>query len=237
MHSLLIPFPVPPWRSGATELRVDVNLDPSHIEQELEALHARLYRAGDPLHKLPVLPLDYRGLVFRYREADGEHYVYVEDRQRACLAGYVVFNRLVELSRRADPYLRAPHAKFARAYQRLGIAAAIYRWWLDAGNCMISGARQSAGANALWHKLGKQYVLTYVDLRSKRLCYLSRQVSETRRQDLHTRMLMLGRGCSLERLGEQTGMVGAVELTLKPLPVALSAGVAWLRKLISTSNR
>lgn len=237
MSQLLIPFAVPPWCLEATELRVDVKLSPSGIDKELEALHARLCRPGDTLYNLPMLALDYRGLVFRYREADGEHYVYVEDRQRGCLAGYVVFNRLVELNRRADPYLRAPHAKFAQAYQRLGIAAAIYRWWLDAGNCMISGARQSAGANALWHKLGKQYPLTYVDLRNKRLCYLSRQVSEARRQDLHTRMLMLGRGCTLEKLGEQTGMVGAIELTLKPLPVALSAGIAWLRKLLSTRKR
>lgn len=230
MHELLIPFPVPPWRNPFTELRVDVNLNPSGIDRELDGLYARLNQPGDALYNLPMLALDYRGLTFRYREADGEHYIYVEDRQRGRLAGYVIFNRLIELSRRADPYLRAPHAKFAAEYQRLGIAGAIYRWWLDAGNCIISGARQSVGANALWHKLSRRYPLTYVDLRNKRLCYLSRQVNENRRQDLHTRMLMLGRGCSLDRLAEQTGMVGAEELTLKPLPVALKAGLAWCRE-------
>src|SRR5690606_24504261 len=219
MSDLLIPFPVPPWRRLATELRVDVSLPPANIEKELEALYARLKRVGDPLHDLPVLALDYRGLVFRYREADGEHYIYVEDRQRGRLAGYVIFNRLVERNRRADPYLRAPHAKFGQDYQRLGIAGAIYCWWLDAGNCLISSARQSVGANALWHKLSKRYPLTYVDLRNKRLCYLSRQVNETRRQDLHTRMLMLGRGCSLAKPAEQTGRRGAGELTLKTPPM------------------
>lgn len=237
MSDLLIPFPVPPWRSLSTELRIDVSLPPANIEKELEALYARLNCVGDPLHDLPLLALDYRGLVFRYREADGEHYIYVEDRQRGRLAGYVVFNRLVELNRRADPYLRAPHAKFGPDYQRLGIAAAIYGWWLDAGNCLISSARQSVGANALWHKLSKRYPLTYVDLRNKRLCYLSRQVNETRRQDLHTRMLMLGRGCSLDKLAEQTGMVGAVELTLKPLPVALNTAMAWLRQRLPWHRR
>lgn len=237
MSTLLIPFPVPPWRKPSTELRIDVSLPRANIEKELEALYARLYLAGDSLHDLPQLALDYRGFVFRYREADGEHYIYVEDRQRARLAGYVIFNRLVELNRRADPHLRAPHAKFGQDYQRLGIATAIYCWWLDAGNCLISSARQSVGANALWHKLGKRYPLTYVDLRNKRLCYLSREVNETRRQDLHTRMLMLGRGCSLDRLAEQTGMVGAVELTLKPLPVAINTVMAWLRKHLSWRRR
>lgn len=237
MSTLLIPFPVPPWRKPGTELRIDVSLPRANIEKELEALYARLYRTGDSLHDLPQLALDYRGFVFRYREADGEHYIYVEDRQRACLAGYVIFNRLVELNRRADPHLRAPHAKFGQDYQRLGIATAIYCWWLDAGNCLISSARQSVGANALWHKLSKRYPLTYVDLRNKRLCYLSREVNETRRQDLHTRMLMLGRGCSLDRLAEQTGMVGAVELTLKPLPVAINTAVAWLRARLSWRRR
>jgi hypothetical protein len=235
MSSLLIPFPVPPWCTDATELRVDVKLDPGSIEKELEKLYARICQPDGPLYNLPMLALDYRGLTFRYREADGEHYIYVEDRQRACLAGYVVFNRLVELNRRADPYLRAPHAKFAASYQRLGIAGVIYRWWLDAGNCLISSARQSAGANALWYKLGQHYPLVYVDLRNKRLCYLSRQVSEGRRQELYTRILMLGRGCTLEQLAEQTGMVGAVELTLQPLPVAISAGIAWLRRLFVKS--
>ena len=126
--------------------------------------------------------------------------------------------------------------RFAPAYQRLGIAGVIYRWWLDAGNCLISGARQSSGANALWHKLGKHYPLAYVDLRNKRLCYLDRQVSEARRQDLHTRMLMLGRGCSMERLAEQTGMLDAVELTLKPLPVALAAFASWVKQRVGKSG-
>ncbi|MDE2600061.1 MAG: hypothetical protein KGL40_10615 [Rhodocyclaceae bacterium] len=232
MHSLLIPFPVPPWHADATELRIDVDLDHSGIDKELKALHARLHRLGDPLYNLSILLINYRGLTFRYREADGEHYVYVEDRQHGCLAGYVVFNRLIELDRRADPFLRAPHARFALAYQRLGIAGVIYRWWLDAGNCLLSGARQSTGANALWHKLSSHYPLAYVDLRNKRLSYLDRQVSVTRRQDLHTRMLMLGRGCSLEQLAGQTGMLDAEELTLKPLPVAIAAFANWVKQRV-----
>lgn len=206
MTCLLASFPVPPWRAFLSELRIDVAQRPSDIERELDVLYERLVRPGDPLHGLPVLCIRFRGLVFRYREADGEHYVYVEDTVRRCLAGYVVFNRLVELDRRADPHLRAPHAKFAPAYQRRGIATAVYRWWLDAGKVLISGARQSVGANALWQALGQRYELRYVELRDKRLRCLGRQVDERTRQDLHTRIVMLGKNWDVARLAACAGM-------------------------------
>lgn len=201
-----IPFPVPPWRQFLTELRIDVEQQPDDIEKQLEALYRRLNTPGDALHDLPVLCIRVPGLVLRYREADGEHYVYVEDPARRCLAGYVVFNRLIEVDRRADPHLRAPHAKFASAYQRRGIATAIYRWWLERGNSLITGARQSAGANALWHSLGKHYALHYVELRDKRLRYLGSEVGNRTREDFHTRLVMLGRGWDVECLAERTGM-------------------------------
>ncbi|MGT2437014.1 hypothetical protein ACU4GH_15395 [Bradyrhizobium betae] len=38
---------------------------------------------------------------------------------------------------------------------------------LDAGLCLMSGARQSPGANALWHALSRHYALGYADLRCK----------------------------------------------------------------------
>src|SRR5690606_31500950 len=132
------------------------------------------------------------GLVFHYREADGEHYVYVEDPARRCLAGYTVFNRLVELDRRADRHLRAPHSKYAPGYQRRGIATALYRWWLASGRCLISGARQSPAANALWHSLAAHHGLVYVELREKVLRHLGLHIDERLRLELHTRMLLLG---------------------------------------------
>lgn len=206
MHTLRIPFPVPPWFWPAMELRIDVGHRPSDIERELEALYRRLTRPGDALHGLPAICIRLPGLVLRYREADGEHYVYAEDTVKRCLAGYVVFNRLVEVNRRTDPYLRAPHAKFAGAYQRLGIATAVYRWWLDSGNCLISGARQSPGANALWSSLARRYESFYVDLRNKQLRHLGPQPDARTQQDLHTRIVLLGRGWCRERLAECTGM-------------------------------
>lgn len=207
MHTMRIPFPVPPWRALLTPLRIDVALQPSDIEKHLDSLYRRLNRPGDALHGLPVLCIQIPGLVLRYREADGEHYVYVEDPARGRLAGCVVFNRLVELDRRADPHLRAPHARIAPAYQRRGIATAIYRWWLDRGNTLITGARQSPGANALWHALGRRYERFYVELRDKRLRWLGHAVDRPTEQALHTRMLMLGKGGDLDRLSAATGML------------------------------
>ena len=217
MHTMRIPFPVPPWRELLSELRIDVAQQPSDIEKHLAVLYRRLNRPGDALHDLPVLCIQIPGLVLRYREADGEHYVYVEDKARGRLAGYVVFNRLVEVDRRADPHLRAPHAKFAPAYQRRGIATAIYRWWLDSGNTLITGARQSFGANALWHALGKRYALFYVELRDKQLRCLGDQVDGGIEQDLHTRMVLLGRGWDRERLSEATGMLLEADPAEQPL--------------------
>lgn len=207
MNSLIIPFPFMPWRARPLELRIDVQPQPDELEKELDALHDRISCQGDALHGLPALCIHFPGLVFRYREADGEHYIYVEDMARRCLAGYTVLNRLIEVSRRADPHLRAPHSKYAPAYQRRGIATAIYRWWLESGQCLITGARQSTGANALWHSLARHYELVYADLRGKNLCCLGPDVDERTREDLHTRMVLLGRGWSAERLGEEAGML------------------------------
>ncbi|MFJ7566631.1 N-acetyltransferase [Herminiimonas sp. NPDC097707] len=188
------------------ELRIDVQLPPSELERELDALNRRLNKPGDILYDLPCIDINLPDLAFRYREADEEYYIYVEDMKNRRLAGYTVFNRLIELNRRQDKYLRATHSKYAPAYQRRGIASAIYRWWLDAGNCLISGARQSTGAHALWHSLNKHYDLIYVDLRDKTLRYLGCEVSNQIREDLHTRMILLGKNWDLSGLAERTGM-------------------------------
>lgn len=207
MSSLFASFPLSTWSRGLLELRIDVQLPPSEVEKELDAIDRRLRRPGDVLYDLPTLEIDFQGFRFRYRVADGEHYIYVEDVKRGCLAGYTIFNRLIELNRRQDKYLRATHSKYAPPYQRRGIATAIYRWWLDSGHSLISGARQSSGAHALWRSLGKQYELVYVDLREKKLRCLGPRVSSRVREDLHTRMLLVGSGQDLHAFAQQTGML------------------------------
>ncbi|QYJ19865.1 N-acetyltransferase [Achromobacter sp. ES-001] len=194
-----------------SELRIDVNHAPQEVQNELDAIHQRMQRPSDRLYALPEVHTDIPGLVLRYREADGEYYVYVVDTRRDRVAGYTVFNRLIEVGKRADPYVRAPHSKYAPAYQGMGLATAVYRWALDAGLCIISGARQSVGAHRLWMGLARDYELGFVDLRKKQLSYLGKAVSQRVQEDLHTRMILLGRGCALPEYMRLTGMISAKE--------------------------
>ena len=188
------------------ELRIDVSLSPGEVERELDTLHDRIRQPGDKLHDMPVVPTALPGVRLRYREADGEYYVYVEDTRYGRIAGYTVFNRLIEVSRRTDRVVRAPHTKLGPAYQRCGLATSIYGWALDGGLCPISGARQSAGANALWGTLARRHTRGYVDLRDKSMTYLGESVSETVQADLHTRMILLGQGWTLSSFADATGM-------------------------------
>lgn len=192
-----------------SELRIDVNHAPEEVQSELDAIRERMLRSSDRLHGLPEVPTDIPGIVLRYREADGEYYVYVVDVQRGRVAGYTVFNRLIEVGRKADPYVRAPHSKYAPAYQGMGLATAVYRWGLDAGLCIISGARQSTGAHRLWMGLARHYELGFVDLRQKQLRYLGRDVPPRVLEDLHTRMILLGRGWRLSDYMRATGMAAS----------------------------
>ena len=147
---------LPPWLRQRMDLRIDVQVRPDALHADLADIHRRLNTPGDALYGIPEIGSPGPGLVFRYREADGEHYVYVEDVVRRQLAGYTVFNRLMEVGRRADPHLRAPHSKYALAYQRRGLATAVYEWGLGAGICLMSGARQSSGAHGLWRALSRR---------------------------------------------------------------------------------
>ena len=181
------------------ELRIDVQQSPGNIEAELDALYRRRSLPGSALHSTSPLSIHLPGFAFHHREADGEHYIYVEDVLHRRLAGYTVFNRLVKVDRRIDPFIRGPHSKYAAAYQRRGIASAVYQWGLERF-CLISGARQSAAAHALWRSLGRRYPLAYVTLRDKEVRYLGDEIPPELRVDLETRMILLGRGCTFDML-------------------------------------
>lgn len=218
-------LPLPPLPYGLSglfrglfprmELRIDVQRPDETIGSELDTLHRRLHTAADPLARCTTLPSQLRGLVWRHREADGEHYVYVEDTARQCLAGYTVFNRLIEVDRRTDPHVRAPHSRYSPAYQRRGIATAVYEWSLGQGFCLVSGARQSAGAHALWLALGRRFQLGYVTLRKRRMHYLGTEPAAALRDDLSTRLILLGEGWSLDRL-QALGLLQQARLAADP---------------------
>ncbi len=183
-----------------SELRIDVQPSGESIETELKGLYERLHRPGDSMNACAAVLTLPSGLVLRHREADGEHYIYVEDTARSCLAGYTVFNRLIEVDRRTDRHVRSPHSKYAEAYQGLGIASAVYAWALGRGLCLVSGARQSEGAHALWRSLARRHPLRWIRLRAKRMYDLGGDVAPAGADDLDTRMLLLGEGWSLNRL-------------------------------------
>src|SRR5690606_37081171 len=189
------------------ELRIDVTERPGpDVQAELDGLYQRLYAAGDRLNGLDAQPLPQPNLQTRIRQVDGETFVYVEDVAQQRLAGYTLFKRLVELNRRADRHLRAPHSRFDTEYQRRGICTALYSQQLDQGQCLISGARQSPGAHALWRALARRYPLHGVSLRDKQLYYLGPGLPHDRLDDLDTRLLLLGQGWSLATLTQATGM-------------------------------
>lgn len=201
--SLRRPWAWPAW----LELRIDVDRPCPDGDPELAAVERRLRAPGGP--RLRSLPIDagIPRLGFHHREADGEHYVYVEDRVRGRLVGFTVFNRLVELDRRADRHLRAPHSRYEAAWQRRGLARAVYRWALGTGMCLITGPRQSTGAHALWQSLGREHPLWRVELRDRTLRCLSPGLDEPPPADLHARLLLLGRGWSMHALAAHCGIV------------------------------
>lgn len=219
---LLLPLHAPArpsWRAARTalteaaralrpwaELRIDVQAP--LVDGELEAIHERLHTLGSHLHGCASLPMHRPGLRLRWREADGAWYAYVEDVQRGCLAGYTVFQRLVEVDRRTDRHVRSPHSRYAPAYQRQGIASAVYRRALDAGMNLLSGARQSPAAHGLWQHLARHHGHAYVSVEAKPLAWLGPQPPAAVLDRLGSRRLLLGRGWSLARLAAELRMQG-----------------------------
>jgi hypothetical protein len=186
-------MPGRPAHAHAMELRVDVQWDSAQVDEELNVLHARLTRAGHLGNGHAFPEGRFPELLFHHRQVDGEHHIHVEDVARGCLAGCTVFNRLVEVNRRLDRFVRAPHSRYAQAYQRRGIASAVYEWALAQGYCLVSSARQSPGAHALWRSLGTRHPLEYIELRDKCIHLLGSAVDPATQDRLQTRMVLLGK--------------------------------------------
>ncbi|CAJ0721017.1 hypothetical protein LMG6871_04441 [Ralstonia edaphis] len=72
--------------------------------------------------------------------------------------------------------------------------------------CLMSGARQSTGAHALWQSLAARYASGYVEVREKRLRYLGDAVGADVLDALHTRRVLLGAGWTITALAAATKM-------------------------------
>lgn len=206
--ALLPSFPrfAPAWAWPArlaallTELRIDVFLPEDRVAADLDAINRRADTLLDRSDELPELCMPQHGLVVKTRCADGEHFLYVLDTVRCRVVAYVTLSRLIELNRQADRFLRSPHTKVAPDYRRRGIATAIYRWWLDSGLSLVTGARQSPSARALWVSMARSYRLVYVQIDHKRVFDLGEQPPESVLQQLNCRAVLLGRGASLDSI-------------------------------------
>ena len=201
-HTAANPWPglglLDKWGQWLAELRIDVDLSGRDIQREFDALHERIRTNHRTRDAMQPLPLHLHGLVLRMREADGEVFVYAIDPLRNRIVAYTVFNRLVEVDRHTDRHLRAPHTKVAHGYRRMGIATAIYRWWLDSGRNLMTGARQSAGAHGLWMSLARDYTLVAVRIAEhKRVQQLPLPPPPGFFDALDTRLVLVGRDCRL----------------------------------------
>jgi hypothetical protein len=175
-------------------MRIDVDLDHRDMEAELAALYERLRPRADKLVTLPIFAPRAPELVFKYREVDGEFYVYAEDAERGVLAGVTVFNHVPELDARVERFVRSPHSRYARGYRRKGVATAVYQWALGAGMSLVSGPRQSAGAYRLWSSLARSYESAFVCVRDRKFRVLGSGVERGAFEELGTRMLLIGGG-------------------------------------------
>ncbi len=188
------------------ELRVDVSRPAQHVRDELLDLARRLARAAQHATAPPGMRLP-DGFRARERQADGESYVYVEHLGSQRLVGYVAFQRLPEAGRRAATCVRLPHALFHPDFQRRGLGTAVYGGMLARGVSLVSGARQSPGAHALWQALGRRHALAHIQVGRRQLAYLGEHVPEHVRDDLQTRLLLLPIGWSITRFARHTGML------------------------------
>jgi hypothetical protein len=107
-----------------------------------------------------------------------------------------------------DIFDRRTHGYLAH-YQRRGIATAVYEWALGTGICLMTGARQSAGAHALWLSLGRRYESGFAHLLDKKLTYLGRDLDPGDLERLQTRMFLVGRDWTLAQFCEAVGMQDA----------------------------
>lgn len=174
-------------------MRIDVRLSNDEIERELAELQARMAHGRHALHTLPLLDLPFPGIQFRLRAIGHEQRVYAVDARDGRLAGYSVFDVLPEGARRMRSTVRSAHSRYAPGYQGRGIASAVYGRVLSQGFVLVSGARQSRAAHALWKSLGRKMPFEIVRVSADTIEPLAISESDERFSDLDVRLRLGGR--------------------------------------------
>lgn len=169
-------------------MRFDVRITNEQIEQELTALQARMAHGRHALMKLPVLDMQFPDIEFRVRKIAREQRVYAIDTRCQRLIGYSVFDILPEGSRKLHGTVRSVHSRYAMDYQGRGIATALYTKVLSDGFVLVSGARQSRAAYALWKSLGRRMKFNIVRISPQAIEPLPISERDDRFQDLDVRL-------------------------------------------------
>ncbi len=169
-------------------MRFDVRIGNEQIDQELAALQARMAHGRHALRNLPILDMSFPDIEFRVRKIAREQRVYAVDTQCQRLIGYSVFDILPEGSRRLHGKVRSVHSRYARDYQGRGIATALYTKVLSDGFVLVSGARQSCAAYALWKSLGRRMKFDIVRIGPENIEPLPISEQDQQFQDLDVRL-------------------------------------------------
>lgn len=169
-------------------MRFDVRVSNAEIERELADLQARMERGRHALSSLPKLDLHFRGIEFRVRRIGREQRVFALDIHSGRLVGYSVFDILPEGARRFRGSVRSVHSRYAAPYQGRGIASAVYTRVLSEGFVLVSAARQSRAAHALWQSLGRRMRLEVVSVSADAIEPLQISECDRRFSDLDVRL-------------------------------------------------
>lgn len=196
-------------------MRIDVTLAHRDVDAELAKLYWRLRTPGDAMHGLPTIHGPVPGMLLHVREHAGELCVYLEDVQAGAMAGCTVFHRPFEPEARRLKFLRSPHSRYGSAYQRRGLATAVYTWALQSGLCLLSGPRQSPAAHRLWLSLGQTHRLLVAQLNDRQLRHPG-SVEPAAFERLDTRLLLLGSGWTPERFARRADFASAPEGAAQP---------------------
>ena len=169
-------------------MRFDYCVNNEQIEQELASLQARMQRGRHALSNLPLMDMAFPDIEFRVRKIAREQRVYAIDTSSRLLVGYSVFDILPEGSRRLHGTVRSVHSRYAAAYQGRGIATALYTKVLTDGFVLVSGARQSRAAYALWKSLGRRMRFDVVKITPETIEPLKISERDNRFHDLDVRL-------------------------------------------------
>ncbi len=169
-------------------MRFDVRISSEQIERELATMQERMACGPYALPALPKFDLCFSGMEFRVRRIAREQRVYAIDVRTRKLVGYSFFDILPEGSRRFHRTVRSAHSRYLPPYQGRGIATAIYSKILSDGFVLVSGARQSRAAYALWKALGRHMHFEIVQVRPETIEPLAISERDTRFLDLDVRL-------------------------------------------------